>query len=290
MTDELDLLRSFRPEATGPSDALQLRERTALMETIVHAPTGAPRTPRLRRPRTLLLGLVLGLAAAVGAAGATGIIPNDVQQALGFAASHGRDASLTPEIDQAVEQTSAPTVDGGTLELWTAPTAGGGTCAYLRQLDAAGAPTDSGPTSCVVTIAGGGSMGEVIGKSEVSGQAGSRPAAQMTIGGEGADGVSAQVEVDASGAATVFGQAPSSVANVEVVDAAGAVLTTGAPQNGWFVLALPASAVSAAASILAQSSSGTTVGTLPITTTAPPVPSSNGTSGGTQGTTGTDPA
>ena len=43
MNDELDALRSFRPEATGPTDALQLQERTAFMETLAHAPTGARR-------------------------------------------------------------------------------------------------------------------------------------------------------------------------------------------------------------------------------------------------------
>ena len=106
----------------------------------------------------------------VGTAGATGMIPDDVQQALGLAAAHGPDPSLTPQVDQAVERTSAPTADGGTLELWTAPTTGGGTCAYLRRLDAAGAPTDPGPISCAVSIAGGGAMGETT----MTGQAGSR--------------------------------------------------------------------------------------------------------------------
>ena len=130
MNDELDALRSFRPEAAGPTDALQLQERTALMNTIAHPPTGRPRRmPRLHPRRRILLGIAVALVTAVGAAGATGIIPDDVQQALGLAAAHTPDASLTPQIDQAVERTSAPTADGGTLELWTAPTTGGGTCA-----------------------------------------------------------------------------------------------------------------------------------------------------------------
>ena len=47
MNDELDALRSFRPEAAGPTDALQLQERTAFMETLAHAPTRA----RRRMPR-----------------------------------------------------------------------------------------------------------------------------------------------------------------------------------------------------------------------------------------------
>ena len=201
------------------------------------------------------------------------MIPDDVQQALGLAAAHSPDAALTPQVDQAVERTSAPTADGGTLELWTAPTTGGGTCAYLRRLDAAGAPTDSGPISCAVSIAGGGRMGGMT----MTGQAGSHAAGRtMTIGGPRAGGMSAQVEVDASGAATLFGQAPNSVAKVEVVDSAGAVLGEAAANDGWFLLTLPADAASAAASLVAQSTSGATVATVSIATPAPPTTSTTG--------------
>ncbi len=268
MNDALDALRSFRPEAAGPTDALQLQERIAFMETLAHAPTGAPQEPRLRPRRRILLGIAIALVAAVGTAGATGMIPDDVQQALGLAAAHSPDASLTPQIDQAVERTSAPTADGGTLELWTAPTTGGGTCAYLRQLDAAGAPTDPGPISCAVSIAGGGRMGEVTS----TGRPGSHAAGTtMTIGGPPGDGrLSAQLQVDATGAATLFGQAPGSVAKVEVVDSAGAVLGEAAATDGWFLLTLPADAAPAVASLVAQSASGATVATVPIATPSPP--------------------
>jgi hypothetical protein len=289
MNDELDVLRSFRPEATGPTDALQLQERTALMETISHAPTGAPRRlPRRRPRRRIVLGIALALVTAVGTAGATGMIPDDVQQALGLAAAHSPDASLTPQIDQAVERTSAPTADGGTLELWTAPTTGGGTCAYLRQLDASGAPTDSGPISCAVSIAGGGRMGEMFGLS-----ASPRPGKGMTISGRLGDGqVSAQLEVDATGAATLFGQASGGVADVEVVDSAGAVLGEAAATDGWFLLTLPPDAASAAASLVAQSASGASIDTVPIAIAAPPAtPTTDaGTGDNSQTTSGTPTA
>ena len=86
----------------------------------------------------------------------------------------------------------------------------------------------------------------------------------MTVGGPLGDGhLSAQVEVDSNGAAVLFGQAPS-IAKVEVVDSAGAVLGQAAATDGWFVLTLPASAASAAASLVAQSASGASVGTVPI--------------------------
>ena len=70
----------------------------------------------------------------------------------------------------------------------------------------------------------------------MTGQAGSHAAGRtMTVGGPLGDGhLSAQVEVDASGAATLFGQAPGSVAKVEVVDSAGAVLGEAAA-NGRLV-------------------------------------------------------
>src|SRR5262249_55577519 len=145
MNDELDALRSFRPQATGPTEPVRLQARLALMETLADAPTGTfRRRARLRSPRRVVLAVAVAVVAVVGTAAAAGVIPDDVRQALGLAAAHTPDTSLTPQVDQAVERTSTPTADGGTLELWTAPTTGGGTCAYLRQLDPAGTPTDPG--------------------------------------------------------------------------------------------------------------------------------------------------
>jgi hypothetical protein len=290
MNDQLDALRSFRPEALGPTDALQLQERIAFMDTLTQAPTNARRRmPRLRARRGVLLGIAIALVTAVGTASATGMIPDDVQQALGLAAARGENAALTPQVDQAVERASAPTTDGGTLELWTAPTKGGGTCAYLRQLDAGGAPADSGPISCEVSLAGGGIMGSAMGAQA----AGSHQAGMtMSIGGPLGDGhLSAQLEVDANGGGRLFGQVPGNVAKVEVVDAAGAVLAEAAAKDGWFLLTLPAGKASAAVSLVAQSASGASIDTVPIATPVPPTPASTGSgaAGSAQITSGTAP-
>jgi hypothetical protein len=274
MNNELDALRSFRPEATGPTDALQLQERIAFMETLSHPRAGALRRKRrLGSPRRVVVAIAIVVLTVVGTAAAAGLIPDDVRQALGLAAAHTPDTSLIPQIDQAVVRTSTPTADGGTLELWTAPTSGGGTCAYLRQLDAAGAPTDPGPISCAVSIADG-RLGEIT----VTGQAGSHAAGRtMTLGDLfGGGRLSAQIQVDASGAATLFGLAPNEVANVEVVDSAtgvGGVLAEAAANNGWFLLTLPADAASAAASLVAQSTSGATLAVIRIVPAAPPTTS-----------------
>jgi hypothetical protein len=274
MNDELDVLRSFRPEAIGPTDVLQLQERNAFMDTIARVQTGpARRNMRVRPRRGILLGIAIALITAVGTAGATGLIPDDVQQALGLAAANDTNAAFAPEVDQAVERASTATAGGGTLQLWSAPTNGGGACAYLRALDSGGAPTESGPISCEVSIAGGGSMGDV------SGRAGSRSGGMnVTIGGPlGSGRLSAQLEVDGQGADTLFGQAPGGVAKVEIVDGAGSVLAEAVADDGWFVLQLSASVESAAVSFVALSASGAAIDTVPIATPVPPAAATTGT-------------
>jgi hypothetical protein len=292
MNDALDALRSFRPEAVGPTDALQLEERIAFMETLAHATTRERRrVPRLRARRGVLLGIAIALVAAVGTASATGMIPDDVQQALGLAAARGENAALTPQVDQAVERASAPTADGGTLELWTAPTKVGGTCAYLRRLDATGAPADSGPISCAVRLAGGGMMGSAMGGAQAARS--HQATTTMSIGGPLADGrLSAQLELDANGAGTLFGQVPGNVAKVEVVDAAGAVLAEAAAKDGWFLLTLPAGAASTAVSLVAQSASGASIDTVSIAPPTHPTESITGSGSGGSGrvTSGTGTA
>jgi hypothetical protein len=283
MTDALDVLRSFRPEAIGPTDALQHRKRIAFMETLARPRPGPSRwRPRLRLPRRVALGVAVAVVAVVGTAAAAGIIPDDVRHALGLAAAHTPDTSLTPQIDEAVERTSTPTADGGTLELWTAPTTGGGTCAYLRHLDASSAPTDPGPISCAVSIVGGGRPGAMT----MTEPAGSHAAGKTMTMGDLFDGgrLSAQIQVAADGAATLLGLAPNNVANVEVVDSAGAVLAEAATNNGWFLLTLPADEASAAAFFVAKSTSGATLATMPMTPAAPPTTSTTDTdTGGSAG-------
>jgi hypothetical protein len=264
MNDELDTLRSFGPEAAGPTDALQLRERIALMETIAQGSTRAPRRrPRLGRRGRIALGFAAALLVVVATAGATGMIPNDVQQTLGLAASHSPDSALTPQVDQAVERVSAPAAGGGTLELWTAPTAGGGTCAYLRHLDASGNPTDSGPISCAISLVGGVRLGTAIARS------GSQPGgAAMSIGsGPFGDGT-VQAEVDSSGS-SAFGQAPTGAARVEVLDSNGAVLGDETPSDGWFLLSLSPDATAKAASLVALSASGASLVSIPVHAATP---------------------
>jgi hypothetical protein len=118
----------------------------------------------------------------------------------------------------------------------------------------------------------------------MTGQAGSHAAGRtMTMGDLfGGGRLSAQIEVGASGAATLFGLAPNSVANVEVIDSAGAVLAEAATNNGWFLLTLPADRASAAAFFVAQSTSGAPLATMPMTTATPPAPptTNTDTSGG----------
>jgi hypothetical protein len=235
--------------------------------------------PRLRPRRRIVLGVAIALVTAVGTAGATGLIPSDVQQALGLAAAHDMDSSLTPQIDQAVQEASAPTADGGTLQLWVAPTNGGGTCAYLRQLDAAGAPADSGSTSCAVSIPGGGTRGATFGQSSSPRTGGTTMAGARL----GSGGLSTQVEVDASGAATLFGQAPTSAAKVDVLDSDGAVLGEATTNQGWFLLPLPAGEASAATSLVARSASGASVGTAPISAKPAPAPPTTGAGNVTSG-------
>ena len=112
----------------------------------------------------------------------------------------------------------------------------------------------------------------------MTGQAGSHSVGStMTIGGPVGDGqLSAQLQLDSSGAATLFGQVPGSVANVAVVDSTGAVLGQATANQGWFVLLLPAGAAGSAASLVARSSSGASIEAVPVGMPPQPTPGSHG--------------
>ena len=125
--DALDALRSFRPEATGPTDVLARDERNDFMHTIAHEPPDSPPATnrphrRLPRSRRVVLAFAVALVAVSGAAAAAGLIPTDVQSTLGLAAAG--DPAFAPDVAAATKRGSTTAADGSLIELWTAPTKG----------------------------------------------------------------------------------------------------------------------------------------------------------------------
>lgn len=267
MNDELDMLRSFRPEAAGPTDDLTLEGRNTLMDAI-----DAERLPRpARRRRFVRVALVLAAAlVAVGSvAAAAGLIPDDVRQGLGLASD--MDPVLAPNVDEAVKRASAATPDGGTIELWTAPTNGGGTCAYLRHLDANGNPADKRGVACQAALAGG---DRVIGSATQSGGSGG---GTTMMGAGGAGGMSYHLEWSSGGPVTLYGKAPEGATEVALTQANGAVTTAPVTADGWWLVVLPASTDTDSFERLeARSGSGAAVASTPLRTPAPPDPVTGG--------------
>ena len=255
--DELDELRSFRPEATGPTDVLARDERNAFMQAITndtaHQPTKRPLRRRLPRGRRVVLAFAVALVAAGGAAGAAGLIPDDVQRTLGLTA--GGDPAFEANPSEATQRGSTTAADGTVVELWTAPTKGGGTCAYLRHLDAAGKPADGAPVTCQITTAEGATKGQARG----SGVAGPSTGVSLSIGGSGGS-LNTDMQEQAAGGVVAYGEAPKGTARVIFTDDAG-IATTAAPNaDEWFVLTLPLGTMpTAVRSIEARSASGTTL-------------------------------
>ena len=216
--DELDELRSFRPEATGPTDVLARDERNAFMQAITndtaHQPTKRPLRRRLPRGRRVVLAFAVALVAAGGAAGAAGLIPDDVQRTLGLTA--GGDPAFEANPSEATKRGSTTAADGTVVELWTAPTKGGGTCAYLRHLDAAGKPADGAPVTCQITTGEGATKGQVRG----SGVAGPSTGASLSIGGSGGS-LNTDMQEQAAGGVVAYGEAPKGTARVIFTDDAG---------------------------------------------------------------------
>jgi hypothetical protein len=261
MNDELDTLRSFRPEAVGPPDALTQEGRNALMTAI-----DAERLPRPTRRRRRSVRVALVFAAALVAVGsvaaAAGLIPDDVRQSLGLASSI--DPVLAPNVDDAVKRASAASPDGGTVELWTAPTNGGGTCAYLRHLDGSGVPADDRGVACQAALADGGAVG-----SAMRGGGPGASTVMMSAGGS-ADGMSYHVEWASGRPVTLYGKAPDGATEVALTHRDGTVTTAPVAEDGWWLLVLPASAdPDSFKQLEARSASGIAVATAPIRTSVP---------------------
>jgi hypothetical protein len=267
MTDELDTLRSLRPEAAGPTDALAQEGRNALMNAI-----DAERLPRPARRRRFVRVAVVCAAALVvvgSVAAAAGLIPDDVRQSLGLAGDF--DPAFSAQTDQAVKRASAVNPAGGTVELWTAPTESGGACAYLRHLDADGTPTDDRGVSCVAPLDGGARMGG-FSQSSAPGAGG------VGTAGGGAmfasDGTSVHTEWGDGRPVTLYGKAPAGTAEIAVTAADGSVTTAPVTDEGWYLVVLPAGTdPDSLRSLDARSASGTTLVTVPLHFAQPvPVP------------------
>jgi hypothetical protein len=265
MNDELDTLRSFRPEATGPTADLTLAGRSSLMEAIdaERSPLPAPRR-RLPGRRGVRVALVFATAlVAVGSvAAAAGLIPDDVQQSLGLAG--GVDPAFTAQTDQAVQRASAASPDGGTIELWTAPTESGGTCAYLRHLGADGTPTDDRGVACETPVDGGARIGG-FSETRVAGTGG---AAMHGAGGGamfGAGGTSVHAEWGEGRPTTLYGKAGAGATAVAVTTADGSVTTAPVTGDGWYLVVIPAGTdADSLRTLEARSASGTALATVPL--------------------------
>ena len=269
-TAPLDSLRSFRPEATGPTAALVTEGRNALMTSIdsERLPQPAPRRRLLgRRSVRVALVLATALVAVAGVAAATGLIPDDVRQSLGLASNF--DSALAPKTDDAVKRATAANPDGGTVELWTAPTNGGGDCAYLRHLDASGTPTDARRVTCGVSL-GDGRRVEGISQS-VGGHNGG--GGSVSVGGA-QGGLTALMDWSAGDPLTVYGQAPAGATEVAVEHADGTVTKAPVVDGWWLAVFAGGTDHESLAGIEARSASGATLGSAPLETvlsgTAPP--------------------
>src|SRR5204863_7497736 len=113
---------------------------------------------------------------------------------------------------------------------------GGGTCAYLRHLTAAGAATDGAAVTCQNTAANGATMGQVTGTDA----GGPSTSATMTIGGTGGDSPLSVQQQAAGRGLVAYRQAPRRAATVILTDAAGRATKAVPAADGWFIVTLPA--------------------------------------------------
>jgi hypothetical protein len=263
VNDELHELRSFRPDEAGPTHAQVIDGRSALMNAIDAEIHPAPsRSPRRRRRVALAAGLVAAVVVGVAGAAALGV-PDDVTQALGLA--DNSDPALAPDVADAVMRATSTTPDGGTAELWTAPTQGGGTCAYVRLLDAGGAPVHPGAVTCQNVA----TDGTVVHRTTHVGGATSGFSAGMTVRGSAAHGgLDLHLQWTEGDPLTLFGQAPVGATQVFVTLDDGTTATAPVTDGGWYVAAVTSDAGPAAiASVVARAADGSTLANV-----APPSP------------------
>jgi hypothetical protein len=226
MSDELDVLRSFRPEAAGPTETRVLQERSVFMDAITAEPSRSTRR-RPRGRRQMILAVAATLAVAGGAAaGISRLVPDDVSRVL--TEQTPATGGFAPLAAEAVQRASAPTADGGTVQVWSAPTGAGGTCAFVRYEDSGA--TGAGPVSCQVPLPGG--------------------TPDLDLG----------MDVTASGLLTVFGRVPSGTARVRIDRTAGEPVRVNPTADGWFVAHLGTADVADLRSVRALAPSGAQVG------------------------------
>lgn len=239
MTDEIDLLRSRRPDAAGPTDELIRKERTQFM-ALVENDQLAARAARRRRFGTrgarLAAAAVAALVVAGGATAASIIVPDDVKENLGITIVGtplaGEDAGATElsvDGEKAVRRASGSAAGGGTVELWSAPNREGGTCEIIRRLAASGEPAAPGVVRCGTSI---GDENVAIGRTDGPSiiQAGTLTSP---------DGLDARVEAVEGGRSTVYGTAPAGARQVAAVSADGTRTVTEVAAGGWFIVDSP---------------------------------------------------
>jgi hypothetical protein len=262
VNDELHELRSFRPDGACPTDAQVIDGRTALMNAIDAEGHPLLRSPRRRRRVAVAAAVVAAVVVGVAGAAVLGV-PDDVTRALGLAGNG--DPALVPDAADAVMRATSATPDGGTAELWTAPTSGGGACAYVRLLDVGGAPVHPGAVTCQNV----GSDGTVVAETTHPGGPASGFSAGLAVGGNGAGGgLDLHLQWTEGDPLTLFGQAPAGATEVVVTLDDGTTATAPVTDGGWYVAAVASDAGPAAiASVVARAADGSTLASV-----APPPP------------------
>lgn len=245
MTDELDVLRSLRPDAVGPSAAITTTERDALVALISQSTEQTKRaepvtsSPPRRRKRVAAI-LAVSLLGAGGIASAAGLIPDDVRST--FDSVNGGPNGDAARADDARLRASMPATGGGTVQLWSAPTTGGGECGYLRHLgpdDKPDADRSAAGVGCATPADGS-----------------SKPATGTRLDALVDGG-------DSQSGATIYGRAPAGATAVVIELADGTAVRVAVTADAWYLAALPtAKTPTAVRSVTARDRAGRALETL----------------------------